>query len=97
MKNPKKLSSFYLNYQLLLYDVPRWVDAPQDARKIISDASLRMKRKIQNKKFVVQNNGSSTIDFTNAGLDSLDVGVPKGTTNLSNMDDKFVEIPPPIV
>jgi len=46
----------------------------------------------------MQNSGSSTIVFTNAGLASLNVvGVPKGTTNLSNMDDKFVEIPPPLV
>jgi hypothetical protein len=46
----------------------------------------------------MQNSGSSTIVFTNAGLDSLNVAsVPKGTTNLSNMDDKFVEIPPPLV
>lgn len=45
----------------------------------------------------MQNNGISTIDFTNARFDSLGVGVPRGTTNLSNMDDKFVEIPSPLV
>jgi hypothetical protein len=56
-----------------------------------------VKHKIQNKKFGMQNSGSSTIDFTNAELDSLDVGVPRGTTNLSNMDDKIVQIPPPLV
>jgi len=82
---------------LLLYDVPRWANAPQDAQKIVSDASLGVKCKIQNKNFVMQNNGISTIDFTNARFDSLGVGVPRGTTNLSNMDDKFVEIPSPLV
>ncbi len=46
---------------------------------------------------MVQNSGSSIIDFTNAGLDLLGVGVLRGTTNLSNMDDKFVKIPPPLV
>ncbi len=45
----------------------------------------------------MQNSGSSMIDFTNAGLDSLEVGVPRGTTYLSNMDDKFVKIPPPLL
>ncbi len=98
MKNPKKLEFIYLHYWLLLYDVPRWAYAPQDVWKIVNDASLGVKCKIQNKKFAMQNSGSSTIVFTNAGLDSLNVAsVPKGTTNLSNMDDKFVEIPPPLV
>ncbi len=97
MKNLKKFEFIYLHDWLLLYDVPRWVDVPQDAQKIVSDASLGVKCKIQNKKFVVQNSGSSIIDFTNAGLDLLGVGVLRGTTNLSNMDDKFVKIPPPLV
>jgi len=97
LKNLKKFEFIYLHDWLLLYDVPRWVDVPQDAQKIVSDASLGVKCKIQNKKFVVQNSGSSIIDFTNAGLDLLGVGVLRGTTNLSNMDDKFVKIPPPLV
>jgi hypothetical protein len=62
-----------------------------------SDASLGVKHKIQNKKFAMQNSGSSMIDFTNVRLDSLGVGVLGGTTNLSNMDDKFLKIPPPLV
>jgi len=56
-----------------------------------------VRRKIQNKKFAVQNSGSSMIDFTNAGLDLLGVDVPRGTTNLSNMDNRFIKIPPPLV